>query len=135
MGPYGLEQICMAGGRDYSNWCKAPGSYLSRPNWMAALWKLKRCSWTTKTLCGLGRKTRAFTVFMVARWIIFLVLMVFPVTSCGGSMRIAKAICGLRRPTALIVSVTFELLPFQPAKDWPRQRWILFSPRRMALSG
>src|SRR5579864_6709727 len=117
MAPYGLASTCLAGAWDYSNWRKAPGSHLSRLNWMAALWKLRRCSWTAKTLCGLGRPTKVFTAFLAARWITFAVRMVFPVTQCTVSMRIVKAICGLRRPRALIVSVTFELLPFQPAKD------------------
>src|SRR5713101_2661855 len=113
----GLEYLWLAGVWDYSNWHKAPGSHLSCPDWMAAPWEFKRCSWTTKTLFGLGHTSRAFIAFMAAGWITFTLLMVFPATPCTSSMRIMKATCGLRRPRALIVSVTFESLPFQSAKD------------------
>src|SRR5260370_4086234 len=117
MAPYGLEEVWLAGAWDYSNCRKAPGSHLWRPNWIAVPWKSKRCSWTAKKLCGLGQARRAFTAFMAARWITFTVLMVFPATGCWGSMRIVKAICGQRHPRALIVSVTSESRPFQPARD------------------
>src|SRR5580704_10636738 len=95
----------------------------------------KRCSWTAKTLSGLGQPPRAFTVSMAALWVIFTVLMVSPATLCIGSMRIVKVICGLGRRRASIVSATFESLAFQHAKDLLRQKWMPFSPGGMALFG
>src|SRR5437588_1237426 len=102
---------------------------------MAAACKFMGCSWTVKTIFGLGQETRAFTAFMAAKWIVLTALTAFPASRYCGFMRIAKATCGLQRPRVLIVSVTFESLHFQPAKDWSRLRWILFSPQRMAPFG
>ncbi len=56
------------------------------------------------------------SALVAARLITFTVPTVFPATTCWGSMRIVKAICGWRRPMALIVSVTFESQPFQPGR-------------------
>jgi len=84
---------------------------------MAALWKFKRCCWTAKTLFGLGHTDRAFTAFMVARWITFTVPMVFQRLRNPVLSGIVKAICGPPRPRVLIVSATCESLRFQPARD------------------